>query len=253
MAEQLIFHELIWYEWVLIGLCGIFIGMSKTGISGSGIIVVPILATIFGGKPSTGLLLPMLIMADIYAVKYYNRHAQWGHVLKPMPWAIAGIIIALIIGNFVSGKIFTLLIGLSIITGLIFMSVKDIGRKQLTVPDYWWFAAIVGVIGGFSTMIGNAAGPIMSIYLLTMRLPKNNFIGTKAWFFMLINLTKMPLHIFFWKTITLNSIIFDLMVLPAILIGAFAGVKIVKLIPEKGYRLLVIITTALSAVIMLIK
>ncbi len=253
MFGEIFFYELSLYEWLLIGLCGILVGMAKTGVSGSGTLAVPIFAVIFGGKPSTGILLPMLIMADIYAVKYYHRHANWRHVMRPMPWVLTGITIALVVGSMISEKLFTLLIAFSIIIGLAIMFVRDISGKQLTIPDNWWFAAIIGIVGGFSTMIGNAAGPIMSIYLLALCLPKNNFIGTKAWFFLLVNLTKLPLHIFFWKTINVESFTFNLMALPAILLGALLGVRIVKLIPEKGYRLLIIITTALSAAIMIVK
>ncbi|MGM0573053.1 MAG: sulfite exporter TauE/SafE family protein [Bacteroidota bacterium] len=240
-------------EWALIMLCGILIGATKTGLSGAAFMVVPIMAMIFGGKPSTGLLLPMLIMGDIFAVSYYNRHANWQYVLKPIPWAFAGVVIGMLVGNRVSGDIFNTLIAATIITGLILMIWQDNRRNQITVPDYWWFSAIIGMIGGFSTMIGNSAGPIMSIYLLTMYLPKNMFIGTKAWFFMIINVVKVPFHIFSWDTINLRTFTFDLAVLPAIVLGAFIGVRVVKLIPEKGYRILVIVTTIIACGVMLYK
>ncbi|MCF8335600.1 MAG: sulfite exporter TauE/SafE family protein [Bacteroidales bacterium] len=238
-------------EWVLIMLCGILIGATKTGLSGAAFIVVPTMAMIFGGQPSTGLLLPMLIMGDIFGVSYYNRHANWKYVLKPIPWAFAGVVIGVMIGNQVSGEIFTTLIAITIIMGVVLMVWQDNRKNQITVPDYWWFSAIIGIIGGFSTMIGNSAGPIMSIYLLTMYLPKNMFIGTKAWFFMIINVTKVPFHVFSWNTIDLRTFAFDLAVLPAIVIGAFIGVRVVKLIPEKGYRILVIVTTVVACIIML--
>ena len=239
------------FEWALIFLCGILIGAAKTGLSGAAFIVVPVLAMIFGGKPSTGMLLPMLIIGDILAVSYYNRHANWGYVLKPIPWAFAGVVIGVFIGNKVSGEVFTTLIALTIMMGLVLMVWQDIRRNHVTVPDYWWFSAIIGIIGGFSTMIGNSAGPIMSIYLLTMYLPKNAFIGTKAWFFMIINLSKVPFHIFSWNTIDMRSLALDLSMIPAIVIGAVIGVKVVKLIPEKGYRILVIVTTVAACLIML--
>lgn len=96
-------------------------------------------------------------------------------------------------------------------------------------------------------MIGNAAGPVMSIYFLSMMLPKNSFIGTGAWFFLIINLFKIPFHITIWKTIDLNSFTLDLAMFPAIMIGAFLGIKVVKIIPEKPYRIFIIVTTALAA------
>ena len=96
-------------------------------------------------------------------------------------------------------------------------------------------------------MIGNAAGPVMSLYLLSMRLPKNNYIGTGAWFFCIINLSKVPFHVFSWETINLHSFILDGMMIPAIAAGAFLGIYLVRLFPEKVYRVFIILTTVLSA------
>lgn len=251
MFEYLDSYQLELAEWLLLILCAILIGMAKTGVSGAGFVVVPILVTIFGGKPSTGFLLPMLSMADLFAVKYYNRHAEWKHVLRLLPLAVVGIIVALIIGKYVSDKVFKQLIALSIFIGIGLMVWRDFRKKPLKIPNYKINSKFFGFLGGFATMIGNAAGPIMSVYLLTMRLPKNNFVGTKAWFFMIINLFKIPLHIIFWSTISWNSFKFNLTLLPAIALGAIAGVKIVRLIPENYYRLLIIVTTIISAFIML--
>jgi len=129
---------------------------------------------------------------------------------------------------------------------------KDRKKDSNFFPDTWWFAASMGVLGGFATMIGNVAGPIFAIYLLAMHLPKNNFIGTQAWFFLIINISKFPLHIFVWKTITWESLKLDFMLLPGIALGAFLGVFLVKKIPDKTYRAVVIIVTALSAFLLLI-
>ena len=110
----------------------------------------------------------------------------------------------------------------------------------------------MGVLGGFATMIGNVAGPIFAIYLLAMHLPKNNFIGTAAWFYLIINLSKFPLHIFIWKTIDWDTLKLDLILFPGIAAGAFLGVWMVKKIPDKAYRAFVFIVTALSAFLLLI-
>jgi uncharacterized membrane protein YfcA len=99
-------------------------------------------------------------------------------------------------------------------------------------------------------MIGNAAGPVMALYLLSMRLPKNSYIGTGAWFFFIVNLSKVPLHIWSWKTITLNSFVLDVLMIPAIAAGAFLGIWLVKLLPERVFRIIIIATTLLSAVLL---
>lgn len=236
--------------WLVLLCCGVLIGMSKTGVPGVSMIVVPVLATVFGGKPSTGLLLPILIMADVFGVIYYHRHAAWSHLLKALPFAFLGIFIALIVGNHVNDEQFKLIIAVVIFISVGLMLWR--GRKETKIPSNWTFASIMGLGGGFATMIGNAAGPIMSIYLLALRLPKNVFIGTAAWFFFIINLSKFPLHIFSWHTITKQTLLMDLSALPGIAIGAFMGIWLVKRIPDASYRWIVLIVTILSAFLMLL-
>ena len=237
-------------QWIVAILCAVMIGMSKTGISGIGLAVVPILAAIFGGKPSVGLLLPILVFADIFAVIYYNRHAEWKHIIRLLPWAIAGILIALFVGNQVSDRLFKELIGIVVIVGIGLMIWQDIREKQVKIPDHWGFSALLGLSGGFATMIGNAAGPILIIYLLSMRLPKNQFIGTGAWFFFIVNLLKVPFHITVWKTINLESFLFDVLMIPGIIVGAFLGIYLVKLFPERAYRIFIIGTTLVAALLL---
>jgi uncharacterized membrane protein YfcA len=111
----------------------------------------------------------------------------------------------------------------------------------------------MGLIGGFVTMVGNAAGPVFSIYLLSMRLPKKDFIGTGAWFFLIINISKVPFHIFSWKTINQSTLFIDIILLPIIVLGMFIGIKLVMLFPEKVYRYFVIGMTSLAAIFMLIR
>ena len=100
-------------------------------------------------------------------------------------------------------------------------------------------------------MIGNAAGPVMSVYLLAMRLPKLLFISTPAWFFLVINYLKIPLQVFFWKNITVHTLLLDLMALPFIIIGAIIGVRLVRWLPEKKFRMVIIVLTIVSTLMLL--
>ena len=237
-------------DWILFYLCGILIGMSKTGISGTGLMIVPIMAAVFGGRPSVGIVLPMLIFADVFAVIYYHRHAKWRYIFLSLPWALLGIVIATIFGNEVNESQFNTILAIVILIGIVLMLIQDFKSLPHEKLDNWKFASILGISGGFTTMIGNAAGPIMSLYLLTMRLPKNVFIGTAAWFFLIINLSKVPFHIFIWGTITSNTFLLNVAGFPAILVGVFVGIKLVKLIPEKIYRYFIIATTVISALLL---
>ena len=245
--------ELSFTMWGLVILCAIMIGMAKTGITALGTLVVPLMAFIFGGMPSSGLVLPMLIMADIFGVAYYHRNAHWKTVLKVLPWAFAGIIAGLVIGKSISAVQFKHLIGILVIISLLVMvwlEIKKSGNGD-PVPHKVWFAIPFGIMGGFSTMIGNAAGPIMSVYLLSMNLPKNTFIGTTAWFFFIVNVAKMPLQVWVWHNITLQTLGFNMILLPAIALGAFAGIRLVKIFPEGAYRWFVVVATFISAFVLL--
>ena len=237
------------WHWLGLGFCALCIGMAKTGVAGIYGVVVPIMALLFGGKASTGLVLPMLIMADVFAVAYYHRAARWTYILKLLPWTLAGILFGTWVGDQISDEIFKVLMGVIILGGIGIMVWLD-WKKITAVPDHPAFAVGVGLLAGFATMVGNNAGAVMTVYLLSMHLPKNNYIGTGAWFFMIINLSKVPFHVFAWETISLPSLWLDLMMLPAIALGAFLGVKIVRLLSETFYRKFIIVVTAVSALLL---
>lgn len=249
---ETLFSDLSLWQWLLLCFCALLSGMSKVGVPGVSMIVVPVLALAFGGKPSTGMLLPILMVGDLFGVLYYRRHAEWLYVLKVIPWAFAGIGLALWVGELVNDAQFKNLIAIQVFIGIGLMLWRERRNKSRQVSEQWWFAAFMGVLGGFATMIGNVAGPIFAIYLLAMRLPKNTFIGTAAWFFFIVNYSKFPLQMFVWKSISLHTLAVDLVTIPAIGLGAFLGFRLVKILPEKTYRTFVFIITALSAFLLLI-
>jgi uncharacterized membrane protein YfcA len=234
----------------LLFLVAFFIGMAKTGVHGISMFAVPLLAIIFGGKTSAGLMLPMLIMADLFAVKYYHRHANWGYLLKLFPSAAVGVLVGTWLGNIIDDQMFRTVMSVIIFLSLGIMLWMEKANKE-AIPDYLWFALLMGLLGGITTMIGNLAGSVMALYLLSMRLPKNEYIGTAAWFFLAINLFKVPFHIFGWQSIDMNSFLLNLLCLPFIAVGAWSGIWIVKRIPERYYRWLVIGMTGAAALLML--
>jgi uncharacterized membrane protein YfcA len=225
--------------------------MSKTGIHGTGMLAVPMLATVFGGQLSSGIMLPLLCLADVMGVWYYHRHASWPHLKKLFPWAALGTVLGTWAGAYMDDEAFKMIMAIIIVASVIIMIWLEKGHKE-DIPDYYWFAALTGIAGGFTSMIGNLAGSVMAIYFLSMRLPKNSFIGTTAWFFMVINWFKIPFHVFAWHTITLDTFLLDLTTLPFIAIGAYLGIIIVKRLPDKTYRWFIITMTLIAAVLMLI-
>jgi uncharacterized protein len=229
----------------------LLIGMSKTGVHGAGMVAVPLLANVFGGQLSSGVMLPMLCFADVMGVWYYHRHASWIHLRKLFPWAAAGTLLGAVVGGVIDDGLFRIIMAVIILFSIVIMIWLENGHKQ-DVPDYKWFAGLTGVGGGFTSMIGNLAGSVMAIYFLSMRLPKNAFIGTTAWFFMVINWFKIPFHIWSWHTISLKTLLLDLSATPVIALGAYFGILIVKKLPEQAYRWFIIAMTVIAAVFMLL-
>ena len=232
----------------LVIVTAVLIGFSKTGIGGVVMVVVPLMAATFGGKMSTGIILPMLITGDIFAVAYYHRHADWPGIRRLLPWVLAGLLLGLLVGNLIDDQQFTLLIAVSLLICLAILVAMELRAGQLRVPDGMWFYALIGIIAGLTTMIGNVAGPIFAVYLLARRFEKQGFLGTSAWFFMIINVTKLPLQIYFWGNITMQTALLSAVMIPAVLVGAVLGAMVIKRIPEKPFRWLVIGMTSVAIV-----
>ena len=239
-------------QWFAISIAALSIGMSKTGVQAIMLMIVPLMAMAFGAKESTGVILPMLCMADIIAVAYYKRIADWKVVAKLLPTAILGFFLAIGVDNMIPNGQFRQLMGWTLMLALIVMIWSEIFGKENRWMKKWWYAAIFGLLGGFTTMIGNAAGPVMSVYLLSMRKEKMEYIGINAWFFLVVNLLKVPLQAFVWDNITWDSLQLNLVMLPVIGIGSLIGIRIVKLLPEKIFRRFIQIVTILSVILMII-
>lgn len=238
-------------QWTILCLCAIMVGISKTGVPGIGILIVQLLALIFPAKASTGLLLPMLAFADLFAVAYYRRHAQWNHVVKLLPPALAGIATGSVIIRHLDNAQLKPIIGIIVLVllALNYWRNKHNGENK-HIPTHWSFALALGFLAGLTTQLANAAGPIVVIYMLAMGLDKHKFIGTAAWYFLILNWIKMPL--FIWDgRITLQSVKLDLLMCPLIIVGVVLGIVILKRIPQTWFNTIVQLL-ALAAAIKLI-
>lgn len=228
------------------------VGISKAGIKGIAVVSVTLMALAFGAKESTGLVVPLLILADIFAVVYYNRHTQWKYIIRFLPWILAGILIGVIIGKDLDEETFKIGMAIIILGSVAMMYWWD-RKKSKNVPSHWSFAGFIGILAGITTMIGNLAGAFSNIFFLAMRLPKNEFIGTAAWLFLIINVFKLPFHIWSWETITPETLLVNLKLAPAILLGLLVGVRLVKIIKEDFYRKMILVLTALGAILIMVK
>lgn len=226
-------------QWGYAAVAAVLVGMTKTGIPGLGILVVLFLAWAFGGWNSIGIMLPMLVFADIFAVLWYKRHAQWGILLRLLPWVLVGMAAG-------AGALFyfgksdaTKALVNPVIGGVVLiMAVLHLLQRQLGeafAPKSTAGTAGAGVAAGFATTISNAAGPVMTMYMIGQRISKEAFMGTLAWYFFTINLTKVP--IFMQAGLfTRESLLIDALAIPAILIGVFWGKWLLPRISQKAFE-----------------
>ena len=250
MNEVIHSYDLI--QWILVMLAAFLIGMGKAGLKGVDMLNVTLMAIVFGGKTSTGIVLPLLCVTDIAAVAYYNRHAQWKYFWKLVPWMMAGILLGVFAGKEMDERLFKKIIAAIILVTIVVVFVMEY-RKSKVVPDNLFFTIPTGLAAGFTTMMGNLAGAFANLYFLAMRLGKNDFIGTGAWIFLFMNLFKLPFQIFYWKNIDTETIQVDLLLIPALAAGFWAGLKIVQKINDVQFRKLIIVLTLIGAVLMLLR
>ncbi|MEO2051659.1 MAG: sulfite exporter TauE/SafE family protein [Allomuricauda sp.] len=238
--------------WTMAATAVFLMGISKAGLKGMSIFNVTLMALAFGSRASTGLFIPLLLVGDVFAVVYYNRHTQWKYILKFIPWMIAGILIGVYVGKDLPEQEFKwgMVIVIFLSLGLLLWWDR---RKSESVPSHWLFSGSMGILAGICTMIGNLAGAFTNIFFLAMRLPKNEFVGTAAWLFLITNLIKLPFHIWVWETISAESLAINLRLLPAIFAGLLFGVFLVKKINEKNYKRFILVVTAIGAIAILFR
>ena len=232
--------------WIVVVLCAMVVGIAKTGVPGLGILPVPLMALVFDKSP--GILLGILILADLFAVAYHRHNANWGHVVRLLPPAFAGIVAGYLSLEHINDEQLRRIIGVIVLVmlGINYWRTRTKGRDA-PVPGKWWFAIALGFMAGVTTMMANAAGPVMVIYLLAMRLPKMEFVGTSAWFFFVVNWLKVPLSAKL-ALMTVESVKLNLMMLPFIAIGAALGIFLLKRIPQKAFSIIVQILTVAAAI-----
>ncbi|PLS08416.1 sulfite exporter TauE/SafE family protein [Neobacillus cucumis] len=230
-------------------IVGCLIGVAKTAIATLGIFNVTLFVQVFPAKESVGMMLPMLIIGDLFAVIYYRRSVVWKHLFSLIPWVLGGLIIGFFVLWKVNSAQLTLLLGILILVLMVLQICKDFIHSKIN--DHFinskWFTYLMGILAGFATMIGNVSGVIMSIYLISKGLPKKEFIGTGAWFYLFVNIIKVPFYIGLGM-ITVHSFLFNLWIIPFIFLGSYIGIKIVKFIPQNFFQRIILILGAVGAI-----
>jgi len=253
-----------WWEWLLLALGASMIGLSKTGIAGIGILVVVIFASVLPPKTSVGVVLPILLSADVVAVTAFRRHAEWPHLWRLFPWAGAGIVagyfafgrlddaqVEKLIGGIVLAMIFIHLLRQRRETAKQRQAALDDQDEMATPPASLWFVASMGLLAGFTTMVANAAGPVMILYLLAMRLPKMAFIGTSAWYFLILNLFKVPFS-YDLGLIQPASLGLVATLAPFAVAGALLGRIVLRHIDQKTFEIIALALTVIAGLRLLL-
>lgn len=240
------------WQWTLLAVAAVFFGFSKTGIPGISILSVGILANLMLAKQATGVVLPMLIFADVFAFFVYRKNLDWRRVGRLLPWAVGGVVLGWVALGRIDDRQTARLVG----GILLFMLGMSLWRRwknpdEVATHAPVWFGPAMGLFAGLTTMIANAAGPVMTLYLLAMRLPKLEFLGTGAAFFLVINWIKVPFAVQL-GIINSASLTLNLWLLPAVALGALLGKPVVERVNQRVFENLALVLAAAATVRLLV-
>lgn len=241
------------WQWALAALCAFLNGVAKTGIPGLGtLVVVLMLWVIPDGRLSGGAVLPLLCIGDLFAVYWYRHHARWDQIARLSPWIGVGLALGCTALWFMpAGDLLDRLMG-GLLLAMITLQGVRLWRGEPPLPQSWLLAACFGIAAGFATTVANAAGPVMSLYLLSMGLAKDQFMGTGAWLFLVVNLIKVPLFLIpdqhGQARITMDTLMLDLWVAPLIVVGALVGRMVFLRLQQHFFVWIVLILAGLGSI-----
>jgi uncharacterized membrane protein YfcA len=240
-------------QWALAVLAAFFSGVSKAGLAGMGMLGVTFMAAAIPGKASTGVVLPLLIFADIVAASTFRQHVQWAQ-LRRLAWPVClGIIVGWRLLMVIPDALFRPVIGAMVLAMLVLQVVRQrLPRFDAVLPHSPSFAWFAGLLTGTSTMVANAAGPIASTYLIILSLDKLQFVHTIAWLFLFVNLFKVPFGVHL-GLITFSSLALNACLIPAVLAGLWTGKQFVSRIPQRAFQGMVLGLAAASAIWLLVR
>ncbi|WP_416961575.1 sulfite exporter TauE/SafE family protein [Streptomyces sp. Agncl-13] len=261
MNTMTLWHMSGW-EFAALAAAALLVGFSKTAVSGANTVSLAIFAAVLPARASTGVLLPILIVGDVLAVLTYRRHAHWPTLWRLFPAVAAGVVIGTLFLVWADDAVVRTSIGAI----LLFMAGVTLWRRRTAEaspeaddePDSVATrsgrakARSYGVLGGFTTMVANAGGPVMSMYLLSAGFRKLGFLGTSAFFFLIVNVTKVPFSVGL-GLIDGHSLMLDAALAAFVVPGAFIGKWAVNRINQRLFEQLVIAATIIGGLQLLLR
>ena len=247
MYPRVIFMS--WLPCIFAALC---VGISKSGFPGVSVLTVALMAQVFPPMESTGILLPILIFGDLCAVFVFRKDVLWNQILRMLPPAVVGITLGFFIMKLIPSQHFGPVLGWLLLLVAFLQGIRmRYPNLANSVPHTRPFAWSMGIWAGIVTMITNAAGPVIAVYLLALEIPKKTLVTTSAWFFLIINLIKLP---FSWSLGLLQtpSILLDLSLCPFVILGTVIGQYLLKIIPQKVFEKVLLFSASIAALKMVL-
>nr|WP_314840585.1 sulfite exporter TauE/SafE family protein [uncultured Microbacterium sp.] len=242
------------WAWVALGVAAITIGISKTALPGGNVLAIALFAAVLPARTSTAAMLLLLMVGDVFALITYRRHAHWPTLLRLAPAVVAGLVVGFLFLAYAGDGIVRRAIGVILLLMIAVTLWRRRRQRRLAadalVPGGALLAGTYGTLGGFTTMVANAGGPVLSMYFLATRLPVQVFLGTSAWFFAIINLVKVPflagLGLFHGQVLLMDAVL-----APLVVIGALVGIRLARRMDQALFDRIVIVLTVAGAIYLL--
>ena len=235
-------------QWTLAVIAAFCAGVSKAGLAGVGLLGVTFMAAAVPGRGSSGIVLPLLIFADLLAASTFRQHVQWSQIRR-LAWPVCfGIFAGWGLLMIIPDRWFRPVIG-GMVLGMLALQVvrQRFPGFDAALPHSKLFAWFSGLLTGTATMVANAAGPIASTYLIILSLPKQQFVSTMAWLFLFVNIFKVPFSVHL-GLINVGSLTLNLCLVPAVIAGLWAGKWLLERVPQRVFQTIVLSLATISAV-----
>ncbi|WP_058235943.1 sulfite exporter TauE/SafE family protein [Devriesea agamarum] len=241
--------------WILLAVAALIVGLSKTAIPGATTVAVAMFASVLPARESTGALLVLLLIGDLLAIWSYRRDVDWRTLFRLIPTVLVGVVAGAIFLDYASDSTVRRVIGIVLLALLALTLVRRALASRRARPQSRGLerrpvhpveAGGYGALGGFTTMVANAGGPVMSLYFLAMRLPVTRFLGTTAYFFFAVNLVKLPFQIGI-GLLSPHILLLDLVLAPLVIVAAWGGRALARRIDQRLFDALMLILTGIGA------